>query len=641
MTTKLKKPAATGARRKGTPSATRAPAREHLKWLIPSVVVLTTSVFFLPVLDNEFLDWDDAANIIDNPYYRGLGWSQIHWMFTTFYMSLYRPLTWVTLGLDYSLWGLNPFGYHLTSLIFHAINALLFYFISLRLLRFAQTGSLVDEIPLRLAAATATLFFSLHPLRVEPVAWVSARNDLVAALFVLLTVWAYLRAVGTGNSHATNWRWLFTAWTLYALSLLAKASGMALPLVLLALDIYPLKRLRLIGAAWFGPQARSVLYEKLPFIVLAILSAVPALIGKKEAALLFPNSNIVTQFMQSMYGCAFYLRKTLLPIGLSPLYELPAQLDPLSWPFLLSALLVVAISLVLVIFWRRCPALLAAWVCYLALLAPFSGAIRVGPALVTDRYSYLACMGWAVLMGAVWLILWRASVANPLRRPFFWFGQGVFAAALIALGAQSWQQSQTWHDSARLWQHALTIDPNSGLAHHYLGAVELKRGSLNDAIAHFAQAVQRIDPIYSAHAEAYYNYGLALAQSGQIEPAIRQFRRSLELQPNQSVTHFNLANALAQQGKLDEAAKHFEEAVRIHPGFAKAYHNLGRIVAAQGRLDTAIGYFRQALDIDPNFAAAHESLARALTEQGKKDEAAVHFREALRILNSSQAQIAK
>ena len=159
MTTKLKKPAATGARRKGAPSATRAPAREYLKWLIPSVVVMATSVFFLPVLDNEFLDWDDAANIIDNPYYRGLGWSQIHWMFTTFYMSLYRPLTWVTLGLDYSLWGLNPFGYHLTSLIFHAINALLFYFISLRLLRFAQTGSLVDEIPLRLAAATATLFF--------------------------------------------------------------------------------------------------------------------------------------------------------------------------------------------------------------------------------------------------------------------------------------------------------------------------------------------------------------------------------------------------------------------------------------------------------------------------------------------------
>ena len=164
-------------------------------------------------------------------------------------------------------------------------------------------------------------------------------------------------------------------------------------------------------------------------------------------------------------------------------------------------------------------------------------------------------MGWAVLMGAVWLILWRASVANPSRRPFFWFGQGVFAAALIALGAQSWQQSQIWHDSARLWQHALTIDPNSGLAHHYLGAVELKRGSLNDAIAHFAQAVQRIDPIYSAHAEAYYNYGLALAQSGQIEPAIRQFRRSLEV-PTQSKRHpFQPGQCISSTGQARRSGK--------------------------------------------------------------------------------------
>src|SRR5207249_5694880 len=209
-------------------------------------------VCFLPALGSQFVLWDDDMNFTDNPSYRGLSASHLRWMFTTLYGGHYQPLSWLTLGLDYTLWGMNPTGYHLTSLLLHAVNAVLFYYIVLALLRRAVAAVSASAG----AAAVGALFFAIHPLRVESVAWASERRDVLAALFYLATVLAYLRMAEeepSGRAH----RWYLVSLACFVLSLLSKAWGITLPVVLLALDVFPLRR---------APRLR----EKAPYAALAL-----------------------------------------------------------------------------------------------------------------------------------------------------------------------------------------------------------------------------------------------------------------------------------------------------------------------------------------------------------------------------------
>src|SRR5574341_2631686 len=194
-------------------------------WIIPIFVVSVTIEAFIPALQNGFVNWDDEKNLLQNPYYRGLGWTQLRWMFTTLYMGHYRPFTWMTFGLDYLLWGMHPVGYHLTNLLLHAAAAVVFYFVARRLLRLALPGlSGESAIGPSLAAAFAALLFSLHPLRVESVAWATDRGNVLCGLFYLLTLLAYLRAVEGRPSR----RWLAAAVGLSVLALLAKVMAVSL-----------------------------------------------------------------------------------------------------------------------------------------------------------------------------------------------------------------------------------------------------------------------------------------------------------------------------------------------------------------------------------------------------------------------------
>src|SRR5499427_7686524 len=203
-----------------------------LAWLLPLSIVLLTFLAFLPVLQNGFINWDDVGNLIQNTHYRGFDWNKVRWMFSNVSLGLYRPITWMTLALDYLLWEMNPTGYHLTSLFFHCANALLFYFVALRLFRLSLANMSPSEATLRLAAGFAALFFSLHPLRVEAIAWASARGDVVATFFLLAAVLSYLRATGNASDATHDRRWLAFSLLMYSASLLAKSSGMPLPFVL-------------------------------------------------------------------------------------------------------------------------------------------------------------------------------------------------------------------------------------------------------------------------------------------------------------------------------------------------------------------------------------------------------------------------
>src|SRR5213593_4610372 len=219
----------------------RALTQRWRHWLVPSLIALVTFAAFLPALQNQFVSWDDPENFLDNAHYRGLGWSQLRWMWTT-HQGHYIPLTWMTLGLDYLLWGMNPVGYHLTNLLLHMANAAVFYAIGVRLLGAAKPDE-ANGVREKLGAAVAALLFAVHPLRVESVAWATERRDVLCGLFYLLAVLAYLRAWRGPADGAVARRWYWSSVVLFALALLSKAMAMTLPVTLLILDIYPLRRL--------------------------------------------------------------------------------------------------------------------------------------------------------------------------------------------------------------------------------------------------------------------------------------------------------------------------------------------------------------------------------------------------------------
>lgn len=598
-------------------------------WLVASALALATAVVFLPALQNGFVNWDDRQNISDNPSYRGLGPAELAWMFTTFHLGHYQPLSWMTLGFDYVLWGMNPLGYHLTSVLIHAANAALFYFVSLRLLRLtASFYSTAGEAGVRVAAVFAALFFAVHPLRVESVAWVTERRDVVSGALLLATLLFYLRAAA--GEAPDRRRSLAAALLCYALSLLAKASGITLPVVLLILDIYPLRRLPPAPRRWLDPDLRGVWLEKIPFVALAAVFAVVALAAQRETGALIAmrDYSAAQRFAQAAYGLAFYPWKTLAPLGLSPIYEVP--LRPAEWRpfFILSGAAVFALTAALILARRRFPGALAAWACYVAIVAPVLGAAQSGVQLVADRYSYLSCLGWALLAGAGVVLLARRLERTVLGGRSHRLVGALGAVLIVAFAALAWSQTRVWHDSYSLWRHALAVTPESSIAHYNVGVFLEQEGKTRDALDHYREAVV-IDPAY---AEAHYNLARLLATLGRTDEAITEYRKALVVEPNDADGHNNLGLLLWKKGATDEAVAELRRALAIDPAHAKAHYNLARVFAAEEKLDDAAAHFRRALASEPRAAEIHEALARVLARQGKRDEAAAEYEQAVRLM---------
>jgi tetratricopeptide (TPR) repeat protein len=577
---------------------------------LPFLVAALAVVPFLPVLRNGFVDWDDNIVILYNPNYRGLGWAQLGWMFTNL-MSLYRPLTWMTLGTDYLVWGLNPAGYHLTSLIFHAANAVLVYFVALRLLSVAMPA---ERNAARLAAAVAALIFAVHPLRVEPVAWASGRENVVAAFFLFLALLFYLRSVEAAGRRA----WMIAAWLFYGLSLLAKASGVTFPLVLLALDVLPLHRLP-AKEKWFNAGAARVWLEKIPFFILSIAAAALSVIAKREAGAL-ADSDILANLPQALYGVGVYIWKALAPINLSPIYPVPAPGALWRWPLILFPMITVAVTIAVVVLRRRRPFAATAWLCYLALLLPSSGIVKYGPQLVADRYTYLPDVVWAVCAGAALLYVWR-------RRPRTILPLSALAAAILfVLGFLTWKQTQVWHDSESLFRRAVAVAPRSVIAHHNLAGGLANEGRIDEAVELYRGALA-IQPYADGHAEL----GRIFALQGKVDEAIAHDREAIRLDPAYLPARQNLALLFIRLGRLDEAEKEYRAALTVDPSFVEGHHNLAYVLASRGRLDEAIAEYREALKLKPDFAAGYANLGDALLRQGKTGEAIANFKRALEI----------
>jgi len=577
---------------------------------VPAAIVLLVLICFLPVLDNDFVNWDDADTFTANLHYRGVSPSHLAWMFTTLHMGHYQPLAWLTHALVYRVWGMDPFGYHLVNLLLHAANAVLFYWFILLLFRlFAAPGD--GWFGEHCAALVGALLFAIHPLRVEPVAWATERREVLCGFFLILTVSAYLRMQEEKRAGRTGRVWFVVSILCYASSLLSKAMGLTLPVVLLVMDWYPLGRFAGNGRA----QGRAaILIEKLPYVALALGIATVAAFGvQHQAAVPLSQHGVIGRMAQAAYGLSFYLWKTVAPVRLCALYPLTLPVNPTAWTFIVPALVVVTISAAAIGLRRRYPWALSAWASYMVIASPVLGFVQSGPQLAADRYTYLSCLPWAVLAAAG---IYRWSGQWELRH----LGTSVAATAgavviavLATLGMLTFRQARVWKDSLTLWNHALDIEPTSCAAYNNRGHARQDSGDVSGALADYDTAV-RLNPAY---ADAYASRGNARDTTGDRDGALTDYTIALRLDPTLSVVYNNRGITRQAKGDLPGALTDYNQALRLDPEYAHAYYNRGTVRQAQGDADGALADFTSAIGIAPQYADAYTN--RGTVRQGKGD----------------------
>ncbi len=660
-------------------------------------IVLFTFVALFPSLKNGFVNWDDPAMVTENPRIRNISRENVKWMFTTFINGHYLPMTLLSFSLDYVLWGLNPLGYHLTNLLIHIANAVILYCLALFLFDLTRKNMRIKgRKPFMVCAGLSALLFSVHPLRVESVAWVTERRDVLSALFYLLSVLAYLKAQSY-SANPIKYKGLMAGAVLSLLiSLLSKAWGVSVPLILLILAIYPLRRLGTKETGWFSRKTWKVWVEKVPFFILAIGAMLIAPLAQKaaSAAFSFKEYGIPLRLAQAFYGITFYLKKSLVPVKLVPMYEIPQPFNPLEFRFISSAVLVVIITGLLILFRRKWPSGLAVWTSYIIIVAPVLGLFQSGIQLVADRYSYLACMGWAVLLGGGILSLWQKSRRQRIYRPVLSSILLLMILWLTVLGVLTWQQAGRWKNSLTLWKYTSTADPENIMAHYNIACIFMEENQDKEAIRYYRKVVR----LFPAHVKALNNLGTLLKDQGKYKEAIRYYKRALRYNPNVPGIYTNLAQAyekqgdieaaagyykralsltrdpliynglgemllrhnetekaievyrefvaampdnvqahhtlgilLARQGKLVEAAFHHRKVLKIQPGHAEANNNLANVLARQGKIGEAVQYYRRAIKADPNFTNAYVNLGVVLLWQGEIEEAGKWFNKALEI----------
>jgi tetratricopeptide (TPR) repeat protein len=570
--------------------------RDTLRRAAPWIVTGATALAFLGALQGEFLNWDDDKNFLDNPHYRGLGLPHLKWMATTFHMGHWHPVTWLTLGLDYTIWGMNPFGYHLTSLLLHTASALLLYGVLRAFLR------LGDRPDLHWPAAVGALLYAVHPLRVESVAWITERRDVTCGVFTLLTLLFYLRRVEDERAGRDATRWLALSVAAFAAALLSKALCIMLPAVLLLIDAYPLRR--------FTPESRGrVLREKIPFLILMILDAGVMLVAMRSIdAVHSPvGFNLPVRVAQASYGLCFYLLKTVWPAGLAPLYRIDPHLQPLAPPYLGAMLAVAAITALLFLRRKQAPGLLATWLAYVLLLLPVLGLAVTGRQIAADRYTYLALIPVTILAA---LALGRLDARRNAVI-------AASAAVVLLLGALTWRQAGFWKDSRTLWEREIAIDPDCAVAYENRGAARAAAGDPDGALEDYDAAI-RLD---GGEPAPWYNRGGIKATRGDLEGAIADFSRALALRPDHANALSSRAVARADRRDAAGAMADLDAALRLEPGSTQTIFNRGLVRFKLGDLAGAVDDFTRCLELQPDFALAYSNRAQAELRRGRMAEA--------------------
>ena len=521
-----------------------------------AMLALSVLALFAPLGQYDFVDFDDNVYVTDNRRVQsGLTTGNVAWAFTTLDAGFWHPLTWLSLMLDYEFYGLRAGGFHWTNVLLHAAAVALLF-----LALYRMTGALWKSL---LVAA----LLPSHPLRVEPVAWISERKDVLAAFFWMLTLLAYA-------SYARRPGKLRYGLFLlpFVLGLMAKPTLVTLPFVLLLLDWWPLRRVRgetammetrATGPTFAGTSIPGLVAEKLPLLLLVVLAAVLTYVAESRAGALSPLDAfpLMVRIENALVSYAAYLWKTVWPADLAVYYPHPGARP---WMLVvLSGLMLAVITLWFGSRWRSRPYGIVGWLWFLGVLVPVIGIVQIGFIAMADRYAYIPQIGLFII--AVWGGADLLDKRTAKKAVSF-----VLAFCVLAtLAFLSRQQMDTWQNTATLFQQALRVTGENSKAHHGMGMAYQRQGKSDLAVAHLTESLR-----IRKEARAHNDLGVVLMSRERFAEAERQFRESLRLEPGNARYHNNLGSALASQGRLEEAARYFREALRIDPDYVSPRKNL-------------------------------------------------------------------
>lgn len=614
------------------------------------------------VLTADFVDYDDRDYVYQNPnVLNGISAAGWKYAWTTFDCGNWHPLTWLSLQWDASLWNRRVIGFHFTNLILHTANGLLV---------FAVLYQLTSAI---IRSAIVALFFALHPLHVESVAWIAERKDVLSTFFLLLTVLAY-RRYAQRESLLTY----LATMILFACGLLAKPMLVTLPVLLLLLDFWPMNRTGWITTESTEPTypQRSVgwlLLEKVPLFGVALVDGIMTMAAQKVQYVTLRDVELPTRIANAFNAYAWYLQKTFVPTDLIVLYPHPER--DLSWSRIaIGVILVAGISLWALRRVRQSGYLLFGWAWFVVSLLPVIGLIQVGGQAYADRYTYIPHIG--LFTAVVWegqslVDRWKWS-----RIPMI----VITLIAVVACGVLTETQVFYWRDSATLWTHAHNVDRDNYVAHEHLAELYYRQRNFEQAAKHFERTLR--NKRMHANANAYAAYGYCLEELKQPAEAETQYRKALKIDhkhanalqllvallqrrgrsneaiaftgqlplnlsdadvqnaernPDNEAAQLTLGLAKAGRGDVAGAVVHFEKAVELAPKSANAYSNLAYAQAQLQRMDEAKTNYSRAIELNPDVADSHFNLAHLLEMEKDYAGAKKHYTEAVR-LNPADAE---
>jgi len=594
------------------PKPLRSPAAGLLRpgwilagWLMAAAVVVPAA--YWSALSAQAISFDDNEYLVNNELVKNPSWAHA-WQFISEVWEpstvhgYYQPLTMISLMVDYALGGRvdDLAAFHRTSLILHMLNTLLVIILFYQLFRNAWAAGMVG------------LLFGVHPMWVETIAWVGERKTLLAAFFVLLSLVFYIRYARAGS----RWEYgLSLLW--FVLALMSKPTSTPLPVGMLLLDIWPLKRFN-----------RRAVLEKIPFLLIAGVSAVITYESQRRTAIAVTPSQTGAAhiFYVLTHNIIFYLRNLAWPVNLSSHYPYPRPLNLENVNVIIGVVGTVVLIPALLISLRWTRSLLVGWSYFFVMIFPTMGVITFTNVIAADKFAYLPVFG--LLLPLVYGLskLWRWC----REKNTFWprtASVGIVGILSVLLSTGSHAYLDHWRTSESLFRYMISFAPQSPTLTFHLAYEFAQQGRRDEAIEYYRRTVE----IYPQYAKAHNNLGTLLAEEGKLDEAIRHYKLALKNDPEHALAHNNLGNALLNKGKLDEAHKHLELAVHYNPQYAEAHYNLANLYVRQEKWEPAVKQYRLALKLDPQLAAAYKNLASAYMRQGNLPKAVKAYEQALRL----------
>jgi len=585
---------------------------------IYAALALATLIAFEPMRHNDFVGYDDPFYVTRNPNVNaGITLESIIWAFTTPHGAIWNPVTTLSHMLDCQLFGLNPFWHHLSSLLIHIASTLLVFGILKR-----TTGSFWPS-------AFVAAAFALHPLRVESVAWVASRKDVLSVLFCMLTVWAYIR-----YTEQPCTKWYLPMFLFLLLGLMSKPMLLTLPFALLLLDYWPLGRFQparqdgqiplpqfeSAGKAPTRKTALQLVTEKLPLFALVSVAAVvaymvPLTAGALELTHQLPLSS---RLSNALVAYIAYIGKIFYPSNLAVLYPHPRDSLP-AWQPIAALLTLILISAAVFYKASKRRYSVVGWLWYLGTLIPVIGLVQLGHQAIADRYTYLPSIGIFII------VAWGAAELSRNWR----YRKAVLTTAatiiLVALLMCTRAQLSHWRNSLALYKRALAVTKNNYIMHYNFANALFRTSQYEQALSNFKRALA-INPRYF---DARSGIGKVLLKQGKFDEAVACFEQMLQQKPNHPDAHYNLGLVLAEQGKYAGALEHFHKALRVKPNWAEVYYEMSRAFYLQGKRELALKYCAKAVRLRCDFRTARINLAETFAKMDKFRLAVEHFYKAL------------